>query len=166
MAQLADNFSKPQMSLLSDVIQWFHENDVDYQPESLYADVNIALSHAHPRFHAEAANNPSKVLDNSQNQELTQLLTNLRNANKEVFVVTNSPFKIVDKGMSYMLGEHWKDYFDVVIISAKKPDLKLSVVIAKNKCGINKRYLQRRLYITNFEIFISIAYCYKTKISR
>ena len=122
MAQLADNFSKPQMCLLSDVIQWFRENDVDYQPESLFADVNIALSKAHPRFHAEASTNPSKVLDNSQNEELSQFLTNLRSNNKEVFVVTNSPFKIVDKGMSFMLGENWRDLFDVVIISAKKPD--------------------------------------------
>ena len=122
MVQLADAFSKPQMSILSDVIQWFHENGIDYQPESLYADVNIALSRAHPRFHTVAANDPSKVLENSQNQELAQFLRNLRNHNKHVFVVTNSPYKIVHKGMSFMLGEHWQDFFDVVIIQAKKPD--------------------------------------------
>ena len=122
MVQLADTFSKPQMCLLSDIVQWFISNGVEYEPQSLYTDVNIALSRAHPIFHTVAANDPSKVLNNSNSLELAQLLENLRQNNKQVFVVTNSPFKIVDKGMSYMLGKGWQNYFDVVIIQAKKPD--------------------------------------------
>ena len=62
MVQLADTFSKPQMCLLSDVIQWFLDNEIGYQPQSLYADVATALGKAHPIFHTEAANEPSKVI--------------------------------------------------------------------------------------------------------
>ena len=61
MVQFADTFSKPQMSLLSDVIQWFVDSGIDYQPESIYADMNMALARSHPMFHTVAANDPSKV---------------------------------------------------------------------------------------------------------
>ena len=41
--QLVDNFAKPVMCLLGDVIQWFVENGVDYEPESIYSDVRVSI---------------------------------------------------------------------------------------------------------------------------
>ena len=38
---LVDNFAKPVMCLLLDVIQWFKENGIDYEPESIYSDVRV-----------------------------------------------------------------------------------------------------------------------------
>ena len=38
---LVDNFAKPVMCLLLDVIQWFMENGIDYEPESIYSDVRV-----------------------------------------------------------------------------------------------------------------------------
>ena len=41
---LVDNFAKPVMCLLLDVIQWFMENGIDYEPESIYSDVRVRNS--------------------------------------------------------------------------------------------------------------------------
>ena len=38
---LVDNFAKPVMCLLLDVIQWFMDNGIDYEPESIYSDVRV-----------------------------------------------------------------------------------------------------------------------------
>ncbi len=38
---LVDNFAKPMVCLLADVIQWFVENGIDYEPESIYTDVKV-----------------------------------------------------------------------------------------------------------------------------
>ena len=40
---LVDNFAKPVMCLLLDVIQWFMENGIDYEPESIYWDVRVSF---------------------------------------------------------------------------------------------------------------------------
>ena len=37
-------------------------------------------------------------------------------AGKQLFVITNSPFETVDKGMSFMVGASWRDLFDVIIV--------------------------------------------------
>ncbi|ETE67404.1 5'-nucleotidase domain-containing protein 2, partial [Ophiophagus hannah] len=39
----------------------------------------------------------------------------------KLFLITNSPFSFVDKGMRYMVGKDWRDFFDVVIVQADKP---------------------------------------------
>ena len=80
-----------------------------------------AISEAHPLFHKAAESNPSELLDNSRVEELRQLLEKLGEKNKTVFLVTNSPFKIVNGGMCYMLGNDWQQYFDLIIIQANKP---------------------------------------------
>ena len=41
---LVDNFAKPVMLLLCDVIQWFVENDINYEPESIYMDVRVRFN--------------------------------------------------------------------------------------------------------------------------
>jgi len=43
--QLVDNFAKPVMCLLSDVIHWFVINNIDYEPESIYVDVRVSIAH-------------------------------------------------------------------------------------------------------------------------
>ena len=45
----------------------------------------------------------------------------LQEANKKIFLITNSPFETVDAGMSYKVGEAWREYFDVIIVQAGKP---------------------------------------------
>lgn len=119
MVQLVDNFAKPVMNLLLDVIHWFVESGIDYEPESIYQDVKECIDRAHPLFHLAAASDPTIILE--KDPKLKPMLERLRQSGKQVFVVTNSPFEIVNAGMQFMLGEDWRELFDVVIVSAKKP---------------------------------------------
>jgi len=121
MVQLADTFAKPMVCLLADLNQWFRQSGLDFVPEAVYNDVNMAVSRAHPFFHRAAATNPSELLDNSSNEDLRKMLERFQKNKKTVFLVTNSPFKIVDGGMCYMLGPDWQNYFDLIIIQAQKP---------------------------------------------
>jgi 5'-nucleotidase len=62
-----------------------------------------------------------------KDHDLAPTLHKLRSAGKKVFLLTNSRWSYTDKMMSYLLdGEmteypHWRNYFDVVIVSATKP---------------------------------------------
>lgn len=116
---LVDNFAKPVMCLLTDVIQWFMDNGIDYEPESIYTDVRAVIDKAHPLFHLAAASEPRIILE--QDPNIRPMLENLRMNGKTTFLMTNSPFEIVNAGMSYMLGTDWRHLFDLVIVSAKKP---------------------------------------------
>ena len=46
-------------------------------------------------------------------------LKGLMESNKKIFLITNSPFETVDVGMKYMVGEDWRDLFDVNIFNFK-----------------------------------------------
>ncbi|EEC14393.1 IMP-GMP specific 5'-nucleotidase, putative, partial [Ixodes scapularis] len=50
--------------------------------------------------------------------ELMTFLERLKNAKKQMFLVTNSPFKFVDVGMRYMIGADWQD---LLTLSSFKP---------------------------------------------
>jgi len=52
---------------------------------------------------------------------LKTFLQRLRDANKQIFIITNSAYWYVNCGMSYLLGSNWQDYFDVIICQARKP---------------------------------------------
>ena len=47
--------------------------------------------------------------------ELRPYLEELVQAGKKIFLITNSPFETVDVGMKYMVGEEWRDLFEVSI---------------------------------------------------
>ncbi|XP_053153490.1 5'-nucleotidase domain-containing protein 2 isoform X2 [Hemicordylus capensis] len=53
--------------------------------------------------------------------ETYAVLNRLVNHNKKLFLITNSPFSFVDKGMKHMVGKNWRDLFDMVIVQADKP---------------------------------------------
>ncbi|GCC32311.1 hypothetical protein chiPu_0010772 [Chiloscyllium punctatum] len=49
------------------------------------------------------------------------VLGRLIDSGKKLFLITNSPFSFVDKGMQYMVGKDWRDLFDIIIVQAEKP---------------------------------------------
>ena len=119
MVQLVDIFSKPETSLMAGVMDYFHGNGLEYQPESLHYDVSRCIGMAHATFHAETRSNPQLYLH--RDPLLIPYLEKLTEKRKQLFVITNSPFETVDKGMSYMVGAGWRDFFDVIIVQAGKP---------------------------------------------
>lgn len=70
-------------------------------------------------MHRIVGANIGNYLKKEPNLEL--FFRRLKEAGKEIFLITNSPFHFVNVGMSYLLGPDWRDYFDVVVAGAKKP---------------------------------------------
>jgi hypothetical protein len=56
-----------------------------------------------------------------ENIQLKDCLQRLRHGNKQIFLITNSTFWYVNRGMTYLLGDNWQQLFDVVICQARKP---------------------------------------------
>ncbi|XP_015601023.1 5'-nucleotidase domain-containing protein 3 isoform X3 [Cephus cinctus] len=119
MVQLADLFSVPEMGLLCNVTEYFLRNHIDYHPEILFRDVKNSVQNCHPIMHQMVVNNVSEYLE--QTKDLVKFFDRLKAADKRMFLVTNSPFHFVDKGMRFLVGDDWKHYFDVVIVQARKP---------------------------------------------
>ncbi|GFY46130.1 5'-nucleotidase domain-containing protein 3 [Trichonephila inaurata madagascariensis] len=120
MKQLNDLFSVPEICLLSNVTEYFEKNNIPYLPEILSYDIQNAVQSIHPVMH--------KMLDEStigqyleKLPDMTKFLNRLKNAGKKMFLITNSPFKFVDTGMTYMIGPGWTDLFDVIVVQARKP---------------------------------------------
>ncbi|XP_042217417.1 5'-nucleotidase domain-containing protein 3-like isoform X2 [Homarus americanus] len=119
MAHLADLFSLPEMCLLSQVAQYFHDHNLPYHSVPLFNDVKAAIASIHPEMHRIVGRNISEYL--IKDPSLVTFFNRLKEHKKEIFIITNSPFYFVNAGMSYLLGDDWRDYFDVVVASAKKP---------------------------------------------
>jgi len=119
LVQLVDIFSRPEMSLIAGLIDFFKLEDFKFEPESLYHDVAKCIGIAHATFHAETRANPKLYLH--RDPELIPYLAMLQSAGKKIFLITNSPFETVDVGMSYKVGENWREYFDVIVVQAGKP---------------------------------------------
>lgn len=119
MVQLVDIFSKPEMSLIAEVTDYFMSLDLAFEPESLFYDVSKCIRQAHKRFHSETIANPQLFLH--RDPKLVPFFERLVNNGKKIFLITNSPFNTVDAGMSYMMGQSWRDFFDVIIVQAGKP---------------------------------------------
>ena len=43
IVQMVDTFAKPKMSLLVSVIQWFLDQKITYEPQSIYEDVQVTV---------------------------------------------------------------------------------------------------------------------------
>ncbi|SPP74168.1 5'-nucleotidase domain-containing protein 3 [Drosophila guanche] len=119
MVQLADLFSVPEMCLLCNVIEYFERNRIDYNPEIVFHDTRTAMGSCHPIMHGKVMVNTAKYIE--RNPKLVKFFEKLQNAGKNLFLVTNSPFSFVNCGMTFLVGANWRDFFDVVIVQARKP---------------------------------------------
>ncbi|XP_051916575.1 5'-nucleotidase domain-containing protein 3-like isoform X1 [Hippocampus zosterae] len=121
MKQFMDIFSLPEMSLLSCVNDFFMKHNIDYEPVHLHKDVKEAIRDVHVKgimYRAVEADIGKYICYGEQSHAV---LKKLREHGKKMFLITNSPFDFVDRGMSYIVGSDWRDLFDVVIVQADKP---------------------------------------------
>ncbi|XP_046673635.1 5'-nucleotidase domain-containing protein 3 isoform X2 [Homalodisca vitripennis] len=119
MVQLADMFSVPEMALLCNIAEYFEKNGIDYHPEILFRDVKSSVGSSHPVMHNLLQKDVSRYIE--KNPGIVHFFQRLVDAGKKLFLVTNSPYKFVNKGMSWMVGDDWENYFDVIIVQARKP---------------------------------------------
>ncbi|KAI8145840.1 HAD-superfamily hydrolase [Fennellomyces sp. T-0311] len=133
MFQLNDLFSIPQACLLSDVLQFFKEKNISFHPRYLSDDVSQAARILHSganmsgaygiggRLHHAVLADISQYLEKSP--KLVGFLEKLKKSGKKTFLLTNSSLPFIDKGMQYITSSpDWRDLFDCVIVSARKPD--------------------------------------------
>ncbi|XP_041952856.1 5'-nucleotidase domain-containing protein 2 isoform X1 [Alosa sapidissima] len=121
MKQYMDVFSIPEMTLLAAANDFFISNDIEYDPVHLYRDVSEAIGMVHIKgyMYKWIMQDLEKYI--LRGDETYAVLHRLVNHGKKLFLITNSPFSFVDKGMKYMVGKDWREFFDVVIVQADKP---------------------------------------------
>ncbi len=94
----------------------------------VYDDVRFSIDLAHRDGSLKArimADTPRYV---TRSEGLARALHRLRSSGKQLFVLTNSWPKYTDHLMKYLLDDmrpeypSWRNYFDVIIAAAKKPD--------------------------------------------
>uniref|UniRef100_A0A4W5NGS6 5'-nucleotidase domain containing 2 n=1 Tax=Hucho hucho TaxID=62062 RepID=A0A4W5NGS6_9TELE len=121
MKQFMDVFSIPEMTLLAAANDYFNSNDIEYDPGHLYKDVSDAIGMVHIKgyMYKWIMQDLEKYI--LRGDETYAVLQRLASHGKKLFLITNSPFSFVDKGMNYMVGKDWRDLFDIVIVQADKP---------------------------------------------
>ncbi|KAI9594731.1 HAD-superfamily hydrolase [Syncephalis fuscata] len=127
MRQLVDLFSMPNTCLLADIIEYFNKHGISFHPQHLADDVQLVSEMLHSGtgigmgpLHRTILNDIEKYLEPSRS--LTNYLEKLHRYNRRLFLLTNSGFEFVDRGLAYITGRHdWRDLFDVCIVNAAKP---------------------------------------------
>ncbi|XP_021422124.2 5'-nucleotidase domain-containing protein 2 [Oncorhynchus mykiss] len=121
MKQFMDVFSIPEMTLLAAANDYFNSNDIEYDPGHLYKDVSDAIGMVHIKgyMYKWIMQDLEKYI--LRGDETYAVLHRLASHGKKLFLITNSPFSFVDKGMKYMVGKDWRELFDIVIVQADKP---------------------------------------------
>ncbi|XP_028669086.1 5'-nucleotidase domain-containing protein 2 [Erpetoichthys calabaricus] len=121
MKQFMDIFSIPEMTLLAVANDYFISNNIEYDPVHLYKDVSDTIRDVHIKgyMYKWIMQDLEKYI--LRGDETYAVLHRLANNGKKLFLITNSPFSFVDKGMNYMVGKDWRDFFDIIIVQADKP---------------------------------------------
>ncbi|XP_026188911.1 5'-nucleotidase domain-containing protein 2 [Mastacembelus armatus] len=119
--QFMDIFSIPEMTLMAVANDFFITNDIEYDPLHLFKDVSEAIGMVHLKgyMYKWIMQDLDKFI--LRGEETDAVLHRLVSHGKKLFLITNSPFSFVDKGMTHMVGKNWRDFFDVVIVQADKP---------------------------------------------
>ncbi|XP_074054251.1 5'-nucleotidase domain-containing protein 2 isoform X1 [Macrotis lagotis] len=122
LKQFMDIFSLPEMALLSCVVDYFLAHSLEFDQTHLYKDVSDAIRDVHIKglMYQWIEKDMEKYI--LRGDETHAVLNRLSNHGKKLFLITNSPFSFVDKGMKHMVGKDWRDLFDVVIVQADKPN--------------------------------------------
>uniref|UniRef100_A0A8C3X118 5'-nucleotidase domain containing 2 n=1 Tax=Catagonus wagneri TaxID=51154 RepID=A0A8C3X118_9CETA len=119
--QFMDIFSLPEMALLSCVVDYFLGHGLEFDQAHLYKDVTDAIRDVHVKglMYQWIERDMEKYI--LRGDETFAVLNRLVAHGKQLFLITNSPFSFVDKGMRHMVGPDWRQLFDVVIVQADKP---------------------------------------------
>ncbi len=123
-------FALPEAALYAALVDYFETTEPNRQHDwqRLYRDIRycIDLAHRDDSIKNEIIANTEHYLDRHVDLALT--LHKFRSAGKKLFVLTNSYASFTDHILSYLLNDvlpeypHWKNYFDIVVTGAKKPE--------------------------------------------
>jgi len=128
MRLLIDIFGQPEACLIADIIQYLADRKTEFDPAYVYEDVSKAIQHVHASrlLHTEIMNHLDVYLN--ANPALGETLWRVKEAGRQLFLATNSPFDFVNAGMEFLLQghlpngvKHWTEMFDLVMTSCRKP---------------------------------------------
>lgn len=123
-------FGLPEAALFMELVDWFELQQKapwrDYA--RLYDDVRKCIDRAHAdnTIKREIVGDPTKFI--VKDPELPGTLAAFRAQGKKLFLLTNSEAYYTETVMRYLLNgaleqySDWRNYFDVVVVSAGKPD--------------------------------------------
>uniref|UniRef100_A0A914XAW7 Zinc finger protein 593 homolog n=1 Tax=Plectus sambesii TaxID=2011161 RepID=A0A914XAW7_9BILA len=121
LRQLIDLFTLPWVGLLTTATEYFDTHKIDFDPLSLFQDVEVAVQSVHlsgEMYSAVTSDLPQYV---HKNPGLKEFLERLHKNGKVLFMITNSPYSFMNTGMHYMLGPDWREYFKYIVVLARKP---------------------------------------------
>jgi len=124
-----DLFCLPEISLLSLTYQYFLDNNIHFNPNYVFQDVHEAfdLLHKNQILHNKIVQHIDDYLmptssESSSSIYIQEFLSRLKKNNKQVFLITNSPFWFVNAGMTSLCGSNWANLFNIIICNSRKPD--------------------------------------------
>jgi len=104
-----------------------YDAEIDISYTNMFNDIRKAVDTVH--WNGQLKNKTMEIVDQlvDRTPKLSILLDRLQKSGKKTFLLTNSGYSYTEKLMSYLLNDfneekpNWKDYFDYIIVSAKKP---------------------------------------------
>lgn len=120
-------FALCEVTSYASIVTALTDAGIEFDPRQLFVDVRTSIDEAHHdgSVYREVTQNLDRYLD--RDPLLPATLHKLRSSGKKLFILTNSPWHYTNAIMSYLLEEsgsrypHWRNYFDIIICSAKKP---------------------------------------------
>ncbi|GAA53106.1 5'-nucleotidase domain-containing protein 3, partial [Clonorchis sinensis] len=120
-SKLMDFFTIPEFYLLSSIIELFERQKIKYQPINVYQDVSSSVSRVHKSglLGLNIMANPERHI--YRDPHLPAFLNKLVTDGRKLFLISNSSAAFIDRGMRFLIGEDWRELFDVIISRANKP---------------------------------------------
>eukprot|EP00472_Partenskyella_glossopodia_P002052 CAMPEP_0197522094 /NCGR_PEP_ID=MMETSP1318-20131121/7282_1 /TAXON_ID=552666 /ORGANISM="Partenskyella glossopodia, Strain RCC365" /LENGTH=559 /DNA_ID=CAMNT_0043074329 /DNA_START=208 /DNA_END=1887 /DNA_ORIENTATION=- len=118
---LNDLFSMVEACLLADVVDFFVKTGIPFNPKLVVEDVLKAVGSAHVSgsMHRAVLQDVDKYIEFPPH--LRNILERFKNNGKKLWLVSNSQFWYVDAGMRHVVGDDWRELFEVVVVGASKP---------------------------------------------
>ncbi len=122
-------FALSEVQLFVEIVEFVSKNPgrIKKNFTEIYADLRkfIDDSHADGSIKEKVIADPARYIE--KDPELSSALVRLLDANKSLFLLTNSHYGYTEQVMSYILDgatdeyPAWRDYWDVIIVGASKP---------------------------------------------
>lgn len=100
----------------------FCDNPSSVLKLNFQADCRAATDHVHDSGVLKSIITSDLPRYIAGDRRAVDMIRALHSAKKIVFLLTNSPYKFTDAVMSYLMGDKWRELFDVVIVEGNKPN--------------------------------------------
>lgn len=121
-------FALPEAVLYTQIIDDFEDRGESVDYARLYDDIRESIDLVHRDGSLKAVLKKDLDYYIRRDPEIAPTLHKLRSSGKRLFLLTNSYWDYTDAVMEHLLGgvlpeyAHWRSYFDLVVVGAKKPD--------------------------------------------